>query len=233
MKAMILAAGRGERMRPLTDTCPKPLMNVGGIPLIAHHLRRLKAAGFNDIVINHAWLGQQIEDTLGSGHAYGVDIRYSAEAEGGLETAGGIATALPLLGHAPFLVINGDVLTDIDFAQAFKISKKLQQTGKLAHLWLVNNSGHHPEGDFSLTDQGDIIDRQPENLTFTFSGVGVYHPALFNEIPRYTRAKLAPLLRTAMQTGLVSGEYYDGYWLDVGTVERLQQANQWFAEKIS
>ncbi|MBI0098501.1 MULTISPECIES: N-acetylmuramate alpha-1-phosphate uridylyltransferase MurU [Snodgrassella] len=233
MKAMILAAGRGERMRPLTDTCPKPLLNVGGIPLIAHHLRRLKAAGFNDIVINHAWLGQQIEDTLGSGHAYGVDIRYSAEAEGGLETAGGIATALPLLGHAPFLVINGDVLTDIDFAQAFKISKKLQQTGKLAHLWLVNNSGHHPEGDFSLTDQGDIIDRQPENLTFTFSGVGVYHPALFNEIPRYTRAKLAPLLRTAMQTGLVSGEYYDGYWLDVGTVERLQQANQWFAEKIS
>ena len=233
MKAMILAAGRGERMRPLTDTCPKPLLNVGGIPLIAYHLRRLKAAGFNDIVINHAWLGQQIEDTLGSGHAYGVDIRYSAEAEGGLETAGGIATALPLLGHAPFLVINGDVLTDIDFAQAFKISKKLQQTGKLAHLWLVNNSGHHPEGDFSLTDQGDIIDRQPENLTFTFSGVGVYHPALFNEIPRYTRAKLAPLLRTAMQTGLVSGEYYDGYWLDVGTVERLQQANQWFAEKIS
>ena len=233
MKAMILAAGRGERMRPLTDTCPKPLLNVGGIPLIAHHLRRLKAAGFNDIVINHAWLGQQIEDTLGSGHAYGVDIRYSAEAEGGLETAGGIATALPLLGHAPFLVINGDVLTDIDFAQALKISKKLQQTGKLAHLWLVNNPGHHPEGDFSLTDQGDIIDRQPENPAFTFSGVGVYHPALFNEIPRYTRAKLAPLLRTAMQTGLVSGEYYDGYWLDVGTVERLQQANQWFAEKIS
>lgn len=233
MKAMILAAGRGERMRPLTDTCPKPLLNVGGLPLIAHHLRRLKAAGFNDIVINHAWLGQQIEDTLGSGHAYGVDIRYSAEAEGGLETAGGIATALPLLGHAPFLVINGDVLTNIDFAQAFKISKKLQQTGKLAHLWLVNSPGHHPEGDFSLTDQGDIIERQPENPAFTFSGVGVYHPALFNEIPRYTRAKLAPLLRTAMQTGLVSGEYYDGYWLDVGTVERLQQANQWFAEKIS
>lgn len=233
MKAMILAAGRGERMRPLTDTCPKPLLNVGGLPLIAHHLRRLKAAGFNDIVINHAWLGQQIEDTLGSGHAYGVNIRYSAEAEGGLETAGGIATALPLLGHAPFLVINGDVLTNIDFAQAFKISEKLQQTGKLAHLWLVNNPVHHPEGDFSLTDQGDVVERQPENPAFTFSGVGVYHPALFNEIPRYTRAKLAPLLRTAMQTGLVRGEYYDGYWLDVGTVERLQQANQWFAKKIS
>jgi N-acetyl-alpha-D-muramate 1-phosphate uridylyltransferase len=226
MKAMILAAGRGERMRPLTDTTPKPLLNVSGIPLIGHHLRHLQAAGFRDIVINHAWLGQQIEATLGTGDTYGVNIRYSAEEEGGLETAGGITTALPLLGHKPFLVINGDVLTDINFAQAIKIGKKIQQTGKLAHLWLVENPQHHPEGDFSLTQTGNVIQPQSHKPTLTFSGVGVYHPALFNNIQPHTRAKLAPLLRTAMQTGQVSGEYHAGYWLDVGTVERLHKANQ-------
>ncbi|PIT54122.1 mannose-1-phosphate guanylyltransferase [Snodgrassella alvi] len=230
MKAMILAAGRGERMRPLTDTTPKPLLNVGGIPLIGHHLQRLQAVGFRDIVINHAWLGQQIEATLGTGRAYGVNIRYSAEKEGGLETAGGIATALPLLGCKPFLVINGDVLTDIDFAQALKIGERIQQTGKLAHLWLVDNPQHHPEGDFSLTQTGDVTEQQPYNPTLTFSGVGVYHPALFNNIQPHTRVKLAPLLRTAIQTDQVSGEYHAGYWLDVGTVERLNQANQWVIE---
>ncbi|WP_239326053.1 N-acetylmuramate alpha-1-phosphate uridylyltransferase MurU [Snodgrassella gandavensis] len=230
MKAMILAAGRGERMRPLTDTTPKPLLSVGGIPLIGHHLQRLQSAGFRDIVINHAWLGQQIEATLGTGHTYGVNIHYSAEKEGGLETAGGIATALTLLGRKPFLVINGDVLTDIDFAQALKIGERIQQMGKLAHLWLVDNPQHHPEGDFSLTQTGDVTEQQPHNQTLTFSGVGVYHPALFNSIQPHTRAKLAPLLRTAMQTDQVSGEYHAGYWLDVGTVERLNQANQWVTE---
>lgn len=230
MKAMILAAGRGERMRPLTDTSPKPLLNVGGIPLIGHHLQRLQAAGFRDIVINHAWLGQQIEATLGTGSTYGVNICYSAEEKGGLETAGGIATALPLLGHKPFLVINGDVLTDIDFAQALKIGAKIEQTGKLAHLWLVDNPEHHPDGDFSLTQTGDVTTEQPHNPTLTFSGIGVYHPALFNNIPPHTRAKLAPLLRTAMQKNQISGEYHTGYWLDVGTIERLHLANQWVNE---
>ncbi|WP_367645226.1 N-acetylmuramate alpha-1-phosphate uridylyltransferase MurU [Snodgrassella alvi] len=228
MKAMILAAGRGERMRPLTDTCPKPLLKVGGIPLIEHHLRRLQKAGFREIVINHAWLGEQIENSLGNGQAYGLEISYSAEKEGGLETAGGIATALPMLGNTPFLVINGDVLTDIDFVGALEISNELEQSGNLAHLWLVDNPSHHPEGDFHLLSSGKITERQTNTSALTFSGVGVYHPALFKGIQAHNRAKLAPLLRKAMQNGLVSGEYYNGYWLDVGTIERLQQANQWF-----
>lgn len=228
MKAMILAAGRGERMRPLTDTCPKPLLRVGGIPLIEHHLHRLKMAGFREVVINHAWLGEQIENSVGNGQAYSLEIYYSAEKEGGLETAGGIATALPLLGNTPFLVINGDVLTDIDFARALEIGNELEQFGNLAHVWLVDNPSHHPEGDFWLLSSGKIIDPQPDTSALTFSGVGVYHPALFKGIQAHTRVKLAPLLRKAMQNGLVSGEYHNGYWLDVGTIERLQQANQWF-----
>ncbi|QEY25461.1 N-acetylmuramate alpha-1-phosphate uridylyltransferase MurU [Neisseria zalophi] len=226
MKAMILAAGRGERMRPLTDTCPKPLLKAGGEPLIGWHLRRLKAAGIEDIVINHAWLGSQIEDTLGTGAAYGVRIAYSPEGEKGLETAGGIATALPLLGSEPFLVVNGDVLTDIDFQTAFHRAQALTQQQKLAHLWLVPNPAHNPKGDFILQQNGLIASDNAEGSALTFSGTGVYHPDLFRDTPPHQAAKLAPLLRQAMQQGLVSGEQHNGLWLDVGTVERLAEADK-------
>lgn len=221
MKAMILAAGRGERMRPLTDHTPKPLLQVGREPLIGWHLRRLQQAGFRDIVINHAWLGQQIEDTLLDGRDYGVHIQYSAEGAQGLETAGGIATALPLLGDGPFLVINGDVLTDIDFAAAPAIAAQLLQQRQLAHLWLVNNPNHNPHGDFGL-QQGLVVSHAAEQ--HTFSGCGVYVPALFQHTPAQQAAKLAPLLRSAMDGQLVTGQLHTGLWLDVGTVERLQQA---------
>lgn len=225
MKAMILAAGRGERMRPLTDSCPKPLLKVGGEPLIGWHLRRLHAAGIREIVINHAWLGSQIEDTLGTGEAYGVRIAYSPEGETGLETAGGIATALPLLGDEPFLVVNGDVLTDIDFQTAFSVAEALLQQQKLAHLWLVPNPAHNPNGDFVLQNNSAVLSASPEGTALTFSGMGVYHPDLFHKTPPRQAAKLAPLLRDAMNQGLVSGEQHQGLWLDVGTVERLAEAD--------
>lgn len=224
MKAMILAAGRGERMRPLTDTTPKPLLQVGSEPLIGWHLRRLQAAGFTDVVINHAWLGSQIEAALGSGSAYGLNIAYSAEGEQGLETAGGIATALPLLGSAPFLVVNGDVLTDIDFAAARTLAGRLSSDGLLAHLYLADNPPHHPDGDFLLSSDGLLSPTQGEALTF--SGIGIYHPALFAGTPPQQPAKLAPLLRRALAEGRVSAEKHNGLWLDVGTQERLAEARR-------
>lgn len=223
MKAMILAAGRGERMRPLTDHTPKPLLKVGKEPLIGWHLRRLKQAGFSEVVINHAWLGQQIEDTLQDGSDYGLNIAYSAEGAQGLETAGGIATALPLLGEEPFLVINGDVLTDIDFEALKKEADKVDGEHLLAHLCLVNNPEHNPQGDFGLQD-GRVISHAATQ--HTFSGCGVYHPNLFQDTPAHQAAKLAPLLRSAMDNKQVSGSLHQGLWLDVGTVERLEQANQ-------
>ncbi|MDO5073297.1 MAG: nucleotidyltransferase family protein [Neisseria animaloris] len=226
MKAMILAAGRGERMRPLTDSCPKPLLKVGSEPLIGWHLRRLKAAGIDEIVINHAWLGRQIEETLGTGAAYGVQIAYSPEGETGLETAGGIATALPLLGNEPFLVVNGDVLTDIDFQTAFEAAARLKQQQRLAHLWLVPNPAHNPAGDFALLDNGRVASQSSAGQPLTFSGMGVYHPDLFENTPPGKAAKLAPLLRGAMDKNLVSGEKHNGLWLDVGTVERLAEADE-------
>ncbi|UOO81937.1 nucleotidyltransferase family protein [Uruburuella testudinis] len=226
MKAMILAAGRGERMRPLTDTCPKPLLKAGGEPLIGWHLRRLKAAGFDEIVINHAWLGAQIEAALGNGAAYGVNIAYSPEGEKGLETAGGIATALPLLGDTPFLVVNGDVLTDIDFQTAFAAAEALQQHQALAHLWLVDNPAHNPDGDFALQNNGAVQSHSHSGTALTFSGMGVYSPALFAGTPAHIPAKLAPLLRSAMDAGRVSGEHHCGLWLDVGTAERLAEADK-------
>lgn len=226
MKAMILAAGRGERMRPLTDHTPKPLLEVAGTPLIGWHLRRLQQAGFTEIVINHAWLGQQIEDTLKDGSAYGVHIAYSPERAGGLETAGGIATALPLLGNEPFLVVNGDVLTDIDFQAARLAAQRIQEHNLLAHLWLVDNPPHHPEGDFGLLSDGLVSASSADGQALTFSGVGVYHPALFKDTPAHQAAKLAPLLRQAMSQNQISGEHHNGLWLDVGTVERLQEADR-------
>lgn len=225
MRAMILAAGRGERMRPLTDTCPKPLLKVGSEPLIGWHLRRLKAAGIEEIVINHAWLGQQIEETLGNGAAYGVSIAYSAEGAQGLETAGGIATALPLLGEEPFLVINGDVLTDIDFTLASAQAAKLSAEQRLAYLWLVQNPAHNPKGDFVLQTDGAVLSTGAGEA-LTFSGMGVHHPALFHDTPPKQAAKLAPLLRAAMDAGKVQGVKHEGLWLDVGTVERLAEAER-------
>ena len=222
MKAMILAAGRGERMRPLTDTTPKPLLQVGREPLIGWHLRRLAAAGIREIVINHAWLGQQIEDTLGNGTTYGVHITYSAEDGQGLETAGGIATALPLLGSDPFLVINGDILTDIDFSDAVRQSETLLSNG-LAYLWLTTNPPHNPAGDFSLLSNG-LIRSEGDGERLTFSGCGLYKSELFAETTPHHAAKLAPLLRKAMAAGKVRGHCHNGLWLDVGTPERLNEA---------
>lgn len=218
MKAMILAAGRGERMRPLTDDTPKPLLLVAGKPLIQWHIEELQRAGFTEIVINHAWHGQQIEDTLGDGAQFGVRIVYSAEGETGLETGGGIYHALSLLTEAasdvPFLVVNGDVVTDIDFRQLPR-----QITG-LAHLVLVPNPEHHPQGDFAL-QAGSVTDNGEPRLTF--SGIGIYHPQLFAQCKEGV-FPLAPLLRQAMGQGQVSGEYYAGAWIDVGTPTRLAEA---------
>ncbi len=225
MKAMILAAGRGERMRPLTDTCPKPLLHVGGQPLIVWHLQRLAMAGFRDIVINHAHLGTQIEAALGGGAAWGLKIRYSPEPAGALETAGGIANALPLLGDAPFLVINGDIFCDWDVARAQGLFANNLAENDLAHLVLVDNPAHHPQGDFVLTGSRilpDGTDHRADNR-FTFSGIGVYRPALFSTIPRGQPAKLAPLLRAATAAHRVSGEHHPGRWTDVGTPQRLAE----------
>ncbi|WP_174873546.1 N-acetylmuramate alpha-1-phosphate uridylyltransferase MurU [Vogesella oryzae] len=224
MQAMILAAGRGERMRPLTDHTPKPLLDVGGQPLIVWHIRRLAAAGFRDIVINHAWLGEQIEAALGDGSRYGVRLAYSREGTA-LETAGGIATALPLLGAAPFLVVNGDVLTDVDFAALRPTLAALDGERHLAHLLLVANPPHHPGGDFGLLTDGRLSANAADGIGLTFSGIGLYHPALFAATPAHQPAKLAPLLRVAMARGQVSGARHDGLWLDVGTVERLAEAD--------
>lgn len=211
MRAMILAAGRGERMRPLTDRTPKPLLEVGGKPLIVWHLENLAKAGYQDIVINHAHLGAHIEAALGDGAKWHVNIQYSPE-KIALETAGGIANALPLLGKAPFLVVNGDVFCEMDFSQL-----RLED-GKLAHLVLVDNPPQHSQGDFALA-HGVVKDTGAQKLTF--SGVGVYHPDLFKSVIRGDAAKLAPLLRQAMEEDQVSGEYFRGVWHDIGTPERL------------
>ena len=217
MRAMILAAGRGARMRPLTDHTPKPLLEVGGKPLIVWHIERLAQAGISELVINHAYLGQQIEQALGDGSRWQVQIQYSAE-HTALETAGGIAKALPLLGDQPFLVVNGDVFTDIDYA-ATSLS-----AGKLAHLVMVDNPEQHAEGDFSLQD--GLVKQSADNR-MTFSGIGVYHPDLFKSVRSGDTAKLAPLLISAMEPGLVSGQHHTGIWHDIGTPERLAQLDHW------
>jgi MurNAc alpha-1-phosphate uridylyltransferase len=214
MKAMILAAGRGERMRPLTDVTPKPLLPVAGRPLIVWHLERLARAGFREIVINHAHLGDQIETLLGDGAAWGLHIAYSAEPQGALETAGGIANALPLLGEGPFLVVNGDIFCDWDFARA----RDVLSADALAHLVLVPNPPQHAAGDFTLA--GDTVGVGADNR-LTFSGIGIYRPALFAGIDRGRPAKLAPLLVEAIAAGRIRGERHAGRWVDVGTPARL------------
>jgi MurNAc alpha-1-phosphate uridylyltransferase len=213
MKAMILAAGRGERMRPLTDARPKPLLEAGGKPLIVHQIERLRAAGFCELVINHAHLGVQIERALGDGRALGIQIRYSPEGEGrALETGGGIHRALPLLGADPFLVVNGDIWCDLDY-RAFRIAH-----ADLAQIVLVDNPSHHPEGDFALQD-GRVTDADGPRLTF--AGIGIYRPALFAACSPGA-FPLAPLLRAAIAAGRCGGLHHRGHWLDIGTPERLQ-----------
>jgi MurNAc alpha-1-phosphate uridylyltransferase len=215
MIAMILAAGRGERMRPLTDTIPKPLLSVRGVPLIERLVTQLVAAGFDEIVINVAHLGHKLQSYLGSGHALGARIRYSDEGPTGLETGGGIRRALPLLTSDTFVVVNGDIYTDYPFAQLPNAPPGL------AHLVLVDNPEHHDAGDFGL-ENGQVIDRAPR---LTFAGVGVYRATLFRSSSE-ERFPLAPLLRKAMAQGLVAGEHYRGLWTDVGTPERLRALNE-------
>jgi len=240
MRAMILAAGRGERMRPLTDHSPKPLLAVGGKPLIVWHLERLAAAGFHEVIINHAWLGQMIEDALGDGSRWGLRIRYSPEAVA-LETAGGIAQALPLLsqGDTPFLVVNGDVWSDWEPALAQDATARMTQSGAQSWLLLVDNPAHNPKGDFRLAPSGVVSDgKQPTNgsdpvdgtvestdaiSALTFSGTAVYHPDLFRDLTPGEPAALAPLLRAAMLRNAVIGSHHDGVWVDVGTPARLAE----------
>ncbi len=216
MKAIILAAGRGERMRPLTDRVPKPLLEAGGKPLIVWHIEKLAAAGFEQVVINHAHLGALIERALGDGSRFGIALAYSREAVA-LETAGGIANALPLLGPAPFAAVNADVFSAYDYAQLARAVGSLAPPQRLAHLVLVDNPGHHPEGDFALRG-GQVV---PEGAPLTFSGIAAYHPELFAGIARGAKAQLAPLLRSHLAARRVSGEHYRGRWHDIGTPGRL------------
>lgn len=224
MKAMILAAGRGERLRPLTDKLPKPLVPVLGKPMIVYHIEKLAAQGITDIVINHAWLGHLLPETLGDGRRWGVKLHFSAEATA-LETGGGIKQALSLLGDDPFLVINGDVFIDALPSGIFgakTLSASSLANEDLAHLWLVDNPAQHPEGDFVLAD-GRLS--QHGHVKFTFSGIGLYHPALFNNTPDGAFA-LGPLLRSAMDNNRISGGKFQGLWCDVGTVARLTALEQ-------
>jgi MurNAc alpha-1-phosphate uridylyltransferase len=231
MKAMIFAAGRGERMRPLTDTCPKPLLKVRGRPLIVWHILNLVRADIKDIVINHAHLGHMIEEALGDGSRFGANIVYSAEGTA-LETAGGIAKARHLLGDEPFVAIAGDVYCPhFDFEQVKTTLEENDLWGNpypidqrdVAWLYLVKNPVHHPQGDFalnifSIANEGDA--------KHTFSGIGVYRPQMFDGVAPGTSAKLAPILREYAARGQVGGEVYRGDWTDVGTVERLTQLNE-------
>ena len=214
MKAMILAAGRGERMRPLTDQTPKPLLEAGGKPLIVHHIERLRSAGYEELVINTHHLGAQVIEALGDGSHWGVRIQYSPESPIALETAGGIGHALPLLGNDVFLVINGDVWCDHD------LTSVSLDSNSVAHLVLVPNPEHNPRGDFDLNKH-----QLTNNKRYTFSGIGWYRPELFKgygDAP----APLAPLLREAIDAGRVNGEVHCGEWMDIGTPERLQQLDQ-------
>jgi MurNAc alpha-1-phosphate uridylyltransferase len=216
MKAMILAAGRGERMRPLTDRVPKPLLEVAGKPLIAYHIEALRDGGFRDLVINHAYLGRQIVECIGDGRKFGVHVVHSPEPPGALETGGGIRRALPLLGDGAFLVVNADIWTDFPYRALD------HQPEGLAHLVLVDNPEHHREGDFCLSGRRVASRGEPR---LTFSGIGVYRPELFAGAPR-DRFPLGPVLRAAMQAGQVSGEHYAGRWMDIGTPQRLAELDR-------
>jgi MurNAc alpha-1-phosphate uridylyltransferase len=215
MKAFILAAGRGERMRPLTDHTPKPLLQAGGKPLIVWHLERLAAAGFKEIVINHAHLGEQIEAALGNGSQWGLNIQYSPEPPGALETAGGIASALPLLGSQAFLVVNGDIYCDWDFTKASQLADRP------AHLVMVANPAHHSGGDFALDGERVVFAGRGETLTY--AGIAVFSPAFFASVAPGSVMKLRPLLDAAIAAGTLTGERHTGRWVDVGTPQRLAE----------
>lgn len=234
---MILAAGFGTRMRPLTDNCPKPLLAVAGKPLIVHHIEKLVALGISDIVINHAYLGQMIEDTLGDGSQWNCKIHYSAESEA-LETGGGIYQALPLLtananSDEPFLLVNGDVWLEWD-----RIRLPSKVLG-LCHLWLVENPEHNPAGDFVLLESGTVFDKNTQTeisteKAFTFSGISLIKPTLFTGVAADAGAfPLAPLLRQAMANNLASGEVFLGHWVDVGTPERLNEVSEYISKTQS
>ncbi|UJP05328.1 MAG: nucleotidyltransferase family protein [Nitrosomonas sp.] len=224
--AMILAAGRGERMRPLTDTVPKPLLKAGKHALIEYQIMALANAGFTDIIVNHAYLGDMIEHALGTGSHYGVNIHYSAE-KTVLETAGGIANAMPLLtinGKLPFLVVNADIFCNMDYASLLPVLATMRiQTNRVAHLALIDNPPHHAEGDFAL--QQDHVKLTGANK-LTFSGIGVYQPRLFDNVQPGQAVKLSVLLKQAIRDGAVSGEYFSGTWIDIGTPERLLALDQ-------
>ncbi|MCX4188266.1 N-acetylmuramate alpha-1-phosphate uridylyltransferase MurU [Methylophaga sp. OBS4] len=217
MKAMILAAGRGERLRPLTDHTPKPLIQAGNKRLIEYLIEGLVAAGFNDLVINHAHLGEQFPAYLGDGSRYQARIQYSAENQGGLETAGGIINALPLLGDDNFLVVNGDIWTDFNFKRlkGFKLA-----ADKLCHLIMVSNPPHNPQGDFAIDHEGEI--HADGEQKFTFSGIGIYSRNMFSGLSNKKRP-LKPLFDQAIANKQISGEFYPGLWSDIGTTERLQE----------
>lgn len=216
MKAMILAAGRGERMRPLTDTTPKPLLRVGGRALIDCHIDALARAGVRDLVINLAWQGARIRDTIGDGSKYGIKISYSDEGDEALETGGGIHHALPLLGSAPFWLVNGDVYCGFDYT-----GRELRH-GSVAHLVLVPNPEHKPAGDFGLRD--GIVTPSADH-TYTYSGIALLHPDLFAGASA-GKFPLAPLLIDAMSRRAVTGEVFHGKWIDVGTPERLAELDR-------
>ncbi len=211
-RVMILAAGRGERLRPYTDAVPKPMLKVGGKPLIQYHVEALARAGFRRLVINHAYLGEQIEMYLDDGHNWGVEITYSPEGIAPLETGGGIFNALPLLGDEPFLVVNADVWTDYSYSNV-RIREDM-----LAHLVLTTNPPHNQDGDFAL--QGDMVSEEVGER-HTFSGIGIYHPRLFSGCTP-GRFRLAPMLYSQSRNGRVTGELHDGLWVDVGTPRRLK-----------
>lgn len=226
MRVLLLSAGRGERMRPLTDLLPKPLLEVGGRALVEHHLARLAAAGFTEVVINVAWHGEQVKARLGDGSAYGVSIAWSDEGPDPLETAGGIVHARALLGEKPFAVVNSDIWTDYPF------ERLALPGGKSAHLVLVPNPPHNPDGDFTLwpDDESGLMTCRSRSVigdqgTLTFAGIAVYSPALFADLEPGKRP-LAPILRAACDRGEVSGERHDGEWEDIGTVERLERLRQ-------
>jgi MurNAc alpha-1-phosphate uridylyltransferase len=224
MKAMILAAGKGERMRPLTDQIPKPLLEVAGKPLIAWHLEKLAKANFEDVIINHAYLGKMIEAYVGDGSRWNLKIAYSREGSP-LETAGGIKKALPLIGDQPFLVINADIYTDFNFATI----KNRNLNDCKGHLVMVKNPKQHPDGDFFL--QNNQIELEGKER-LTFSGIAIYQPKIFEDINIEPVAKLAPILKKLIGEKCISGEAYRGLWFDIGTPERLNEVNLFLKEEL-
>ncbi|MGD8926734.1 MAG: nucleotidyltransferase family protein [Thioalkalispiraceae bacterium] len=226
MKAMILAAGRGERMRPLTDTTPKPLLKVADKALIEYHLENLARAGINEVVINHAWLGEKLTESIGNGERYQLAITYSDEGKTALETAGGIVKALPLLGNEPFVVVNADIWTDFDY-------RKLMPPTRKIHLVLVDNPEHNPRGDFALDADGLVHNQaSAETESLTYSGIGVYSPEIFTKLKAGVQP-LAPILREAIASHQVSGEHYRGQWWDVGTPARLQELDSMLRNQLN